>query len=223
MNNFIPADQTSLFLFVTFAIVMFLIINFAVYKTNYKYKKFLGVFLIYLAAFAAIVKSGIIAEHFLPVVPLMGVTTLTLVVLFVKSEYGLRISTIFPLSVLIGFQLFRLPLELILHHWAEIGTVPQTMTWTGQNWDIIGGVVSLVAIPFVNKSKAFAWTAQMIGFVLLLNVARVVLMSSPVPFGWHLENPILLVEYLPYALILPLFVAAALAGHLITFRALTKK
>ena len=53
----------------------------------------------------------------------------------------------------------------------------------------------------------------MIGFALLANVARVVVMSSPLPFAWGVEPPLQLGMHLPYALIVPICVGGALAGH----------
>jgi hypothetical protein len=139
------------------------------------------------------------------------------------SDAGKKVSQYFSLTALIGFQAFRLPLELILHQWAEIETIPSTMTWTGQNWDILAGIVSLLAIPFLKKSKRLAWAVQIIGFVLLLNFLRVVMMSSPLPFAWELDIPLQLIQYFPYCLIGPLMVGPAMAVHLITFRALARQ
>lgn len=218
MFNFIEADILSLSLFVIFSVVMFGLIVFAVYKTKYKFKLFLVLFLGYLLVFGLVVKSGLPLKSIIPVAPRLFGSAMLGALIFSLSVYGRRVGQVFSLSVLIGFQAFRLPLELILHHWAKLGTIPETMTWTGQNFDVVTGVLSLVAIPFVRKSRTVAWGVSMIGFLLLANVIRVVIMSSPFPFAWELEQPLLLIGYLPYAFIVPLFVGAALAGHLIVFR-----
>jgi hypothetical protein len=55
---------------------------------------------------------------------------------------------------------------------------------------------------------------------LLLNVMRVAMMSSPLPFAWDVRPPLQLVSHLPYAWIAPVCVAGALAGHLVLTRAL---
>ena len=125
-----------------------------------------------------------------------------------------------PVVWLVGLQTFRLPLELILHHWAEIGTIPKTMTWTGSNIDIVAGIVALLFTPLLRFHKKLVWVPQLIGFFLLLNVLRVVLMSSPFPFSWELETPLLLAMYFPYVLIAPLFVLPAFMAHLLLFKKL---
>lgn len=217
--NFQPADPTSLSLFVIFAIVMYALIFMAFLKAKVS-KKFIIGFNLYLLIFSIVVASGIAQRYVLPVAPLIFASVMVGAIYFAFGKVGNQVSATFGLSVLLGFQGFRLLLELILHQWAEVGTIPGTMTWTGQNWDILSGIVSFIGIPFVEKNKFVAWGVQMIGFALLVNVIRVVMMSSPFPFSWPLENPLQLVLHFPYALIGPLFVGSALFGHLVVFRKL---
>ena len=139
------------------------------------------------------------------------------------SPLGGRIAANIPLAALVGFQAFRLPLELVLHRWAEQGTIPTTMTWSGDNWDIVSGIVALVAAPLAHRHRIFAWGANVIGTVLLLNVIRVALLSAPLPFGWMVTPPLLLALHLPYAWIGPVCVGGALAGHIILTRALLRR
>lgn len=138
------------------------------------------------------------------------------------SRFGGRLAATIPISALVAFQGFRLPLELVLHSWTEQGTIPATMTWTGQNWDIASGVVALLAFPFVHRNRAVAWIANLVGCGLLLNVMRVALLSAPVPFGWHVEPPLVVAFHLPYALIGPVCVGGAMIGHLVLTRALLR-
>ncbi len=220
--RFIPADDVSVSIFTAFSFFMFFIIWSALSKTS-RQGMLLGAVVAFLVFFYSIVEIGMVARHILPLAPLLFAIIFLGVILFSFSKFGLEVGTAFSLTTLIGIQSFRLPLELILHHWAGLGTIPETMTWTGQNWDVITGVVSLFAIPFIKKSRKVAWGVQLIGFVLLLNVVRVVVMSSPFPFAWQLENPLQLILHFPYALIGPLFVGTALAAHMITFRMLLRK
>lgn len=213
------ADFISQSLFSLFSVLMTGLVIFTLKKAGVN-KYIVFSFLGYLIVFSAVILLKLPETHFLPVAPLLILSVFAGSAYFSFSKVGLQIGDTFSLRYLIGLQSFRLPLELILHHWVEIKTIPETMTWTGQNWDIVSGVVSLVAIPFVKKSYKAAWLVQIIGFALLLNVLRVVFMSLPLPFAWPLENPLLLILYLPYAFIGPLFVGVALTFHLIVFRKL---
>ena len=128
-----------------------------------------------------------------------------------------------PLSGLVAFQGFRLPLELVLHSWVAQGVIPATMTWSGRNWDIVSGVLALIAAPFCRRSKVVAWIANAIGLALLVNVMRAAVLSSPVPFGWPVVPRLALIFHSPYALIIPVCIGGALIGHVALTRALIRR
>lgn len=147
-------------------------------------------------------------------------SVLLIAVGFALSPVGARLAASTPLVALVGFQSFRLPLELVLHAWAEQGVIPETMTWTGQNWDILSGLTALVCLPLVERHPVAARIANIVGLALLLNVMRVAVLSSPLPFGWGVKPPLALAFHLPYAFIGPVCVGGALFGHLVLTRAL---
>jgi hypothetical protein len=164
--------------------------------------------------------TGIMRGAVIPALPLFFVTVLAGGVVFAFSRHGTRLARNLPLAALVAFQAFRLPLELVLHSWAEQGSIPATMTWTGQNYDIAAGVLAIVMAPLVVRAPFAARIFNWIGAALLLNVLRVVVMSSPLPFAWNVEPPLLVGAFAPYHLIATVCVAAALAGHIILLRAL---
>jgi hypothetical protein len=133
---------------------------------------------------------------------------------------GHRIAYQTPIAWLVFFQAFRLPLELVLHDWYTSGIIPETMTWTGSNWDIASGVFACLVCAFVGKRLWLAWLFNIVGIVLLLNVGRVALLSSPVPFGWDVEPKLELILHLPHAYIVPLCVGGAALGHVLLSRRL---
>lgn len=221
--DFVFADGFSEILFSGFCFFMFSLLIYLVKIIGYRFKLFLGLFVSYLAIFTIVVLSGLPQKYIIPFMPLLFLSVLVGSVCFALSDFGKAISQKYSLMILIGIQGFRLPLELLLHHWAGIGTVPSTMTWTGQNWDILSGILALVSIPSLGKNYKIAWFVNVCGSFLLINVLRVVIMSSPFPFSWKLDNPIKLILYLPYAYIGPLFVGFALAFHIIAFRKLLNR
>jgi hypothetical protein len=133
-----------------------------------------------------------------------------------------RWLSLLSLPALVAFQGFRLPLELVLHSWVGQGVIPETMTWSGRNWDIVSGVLALVAASFCRRSSVWAWIANVVGLVLLVNVMRVAVLSSPVSFGWQVRPKLELIYHLPYALIIPVCVGGALIGHIALTRALLR-
>lgn len=125
-----------------------------------------------------------------------------------------------PLTWLVAFQAFRLPLEVVLHSWAAQGVIPESMSWSGSNWDVVSGIVALLCAPLARRFVGLAWIANGVGLLLLGNVVRVAVMSSPVPFGWPVTPKLLLIYHTPYALIVPVCVGGALVGHIALTRAL---
>lgn len=218
--TFYPANTESLVAFIILLASMFGFIIYAIVKTKYRVKAFINIYVVYLLVFSAIVASGLARENPDLWTPILFATAMLAAAGFARSTHGSKIATTLPFALLLGIHSLRFPLELLLHEWAGQNTIPPTMTWTGQNFDVISGIVAIAAIPFVNRHRNVAWAVNIIGFVLLLNVLRVVLMSSPLPFAWPLENPLQLILYFPYALIVPVIVAPVLALHLITFRKL---
>lgn len=175
---------------------------------------------LWLGLFSLFVNARIMDARPVPLVPMTFAALNVVAIAFALSSAGRRLASHLPLAALVGFQAFRLPLELVLHAWSEQGTIPQTMTWTGANLDIVSGTLALMLARFATH-PAVAWTVNIVGFVLLMNVARVAMMSSPLPFAWHDVQPKLtLIAHLPYALIGPVCVAGALAGHIILTRRL---
>jgi hypothetical protein len=147
---------------------------------------------------------------------------------FALSPIGARVLESVPLTALAGFQLFRLPLELVLHSWGEQGTMPVQMTFEGDNFDIVTGIAALlvVATALVTKREAPRWMLfafNALGTALLIAVMVIVVRSSPLPLKAYEGPPILLALHLPYAWIAPVCVAGALAGHLMLWRALLRR
>jgi hypothetical protein len=174
----------------------------------------------WLGAFSLFVRAQVVDAQPFPRVPLTFAVLNLVAIAYALSPAGRRLALHLPLAALVGFQAFRLPLELVLHSWSEQGTIPESMTWTGANLDIVSGALALVLAPFAAR-PAVAWLANLVGFALLLNVARVAMMSSPLPFAWqHVEPKLTVIAHLPYALIGPVCVAGALAGHIILTRRL---
>lgn len=231
--TFQPADHLSLFYFVLILSFVVLSVLYGVYRSNLNLydqktaKQRLQTTLIGTAIYLGLaifwVKLRIFETDLaLAVMPFFGLSNL-FAIFFGLSSTGLRLAQGLPVSALVGFQAFRFPLELVLHAWANQGTIPNTMTWTGQNFDIISGLIALITAPFSNNHRILAWIANLTGLVLLLNVMRVAILSSPLPFSWKVNPPLLLGYFLPYALIVPVCVAGALAGHIILTRNLISK
>jgi hypothetical protein len=160
--------------------------------------------------------------------PPFGVLVLLIIVLacvITYSSLGTRIVTTIPLWVLVLVQAFRLPLELAMHGMSERGIMPIQMTYTGLNFDIITGatailVAMLVAARHAGRGMVAAW--NIVGLALLLNVVTVAILATP-RFRFFGDNHLnVWISYPPFVWLPAVMVLAALAGHLLIFRALVR-
>lgn len=228
---FTPASSESVLAFLGicyFVVLFYLYATFAAEKelggnASKRVAQFSFLLSVWIAILWFVVRSRLLFTHTIPVFPLLFIFMNGCALAYGLSSMGARLALGTPIWAWVAFQGFRLPLELVLHSWASQGTIPGTMTWTGQNWDIVTGIVSLACAPLATKSKTAAWIANGVGILLLLNVMRVAVMSSPLPFAWGQKPPLLLALHFPYALIVPLCVGAALTGHVILTRRLLAK
>ena len=89
------------------------------------------------------------------------------------SPLGRLIALHLPVWALVASQGFRLPLELAMHVMYERGVMPEQMSYSGRNFDIVTGasaivVTVLVAIGRAGRRLVAGW--NVLGFALLVNI-----------------------------------------------------
>jgi hypothetical protein len=146
-------------------------------------------------------------------------------VLLALSGFGARLAKL-SLAGLVGYQVFRVPLELVLHRLYAEGVIPVQMTYSGRNFDIVTGVLAAGLALWLWRGKPPRWVVlvwNIVGLVLLANVLAVAILSTPVPFRQFMNEPAnLLPSTFPYVWLPTFLVQAALFGHLLVFRALRR-
>jgi hypothetical protein len=172
----------------------------------------------------ALASSGLLAADPLWV-PAYPIATVFVVLFLGFGRPGAAMAAAVAPVYWVLFQGFRLPLEIVLHSWARAGTIPVQMTWSGQNFDIVSGLLALaVGAAWLTRPKA-TWlgvVAHIVGLALLLNVGRIVLLSLPTPLRAFEGAPLLLPFHVPYTWIVPFAVGAALFGHVVGLRAIRR-
>jgi len=177
---------------------------------------------------AAIARSGVLRIQMLPPPSMLFFALIPLTALVLSfSPLGKLLALQTPLAWLVGFQGFRIPLELVLHRWYEEGVIPIQMTFAGLNFDIVSGVLGLglgLWTAFGKPPRASYWVFNVVGLGLLLWIVRIVILTSPFPWrAYHDGPPLLLIFYVPTVWIGPVCVLAALLGHLLLFRRLVQQ
>jgi hypothetical protein len=145
-------------------------------------------------------------------------------VLIARSTVGDRLARGLPFAVLIGFQGFRLPLELAMHRAYTEGLMPIQMSYSGRNFDIVTGITAIVLAIALRVTSVPRWVIQawnVLGLVLLFNILGVAIASTPMFAYFGPERLNVWVMWMPYTLLPAVMVLAAWAGHLIVWRALS--
>jgi hypothetical protein len=156
---------------------------------------------------------------------LIGLLTIGTVILAL-SPFGLRIVAGVPLAGLVAYQVFRVPVEWVLHELYSQGAIPVQMTYAGRNFDIVTGVLAAVLAFRLWTGHRGVWLVaawNVIGLALLVNIVSIAVLSTPAPFRYFMNDPPnLLPSTFPYVWFPSFLVQAALFGHLLVFKAIRR-
>lgn len=90
---------------------------------------------VWIAGVALVAAAGTLRRYDVRPPPMMASLVAGFVLTFAlaRSRVGERLARVLPLAAIIGFQAFRLPLELVMHRAAAEGTMPVQMSFGGWN------------------------------------------------------------------------------------------
>ncbi len=139
------------------------------------------------------------------------------------SSLGSRLAAGTSLAVLVGFQAFRLPLELVMHRAAVEGVMPLQMSWSGRNFDVATGIGAAIVglwLALGRPPRAVVWLWNVAGTALLVNVVGVAVASLPRfhAFGSDPASLNTWVAYPPYVWLPTVLVPSAVLGHILVTR-----
>lgn len=130
-----------------------------------------------------------------------------------------------PLDALTHLNVVRVPVELVLYGLFRAGEVPEIMTFTGRNLDILAGITApLVAFwsfarPSLPRLALRIWHG--VALVLLLNIVVWAILASPLPVQQvAFEQPNVAVLKFPFVWLPAVVVPIVLFGHLVALRQL---
>lgn len=147
-------------------------------------------------------------------------------VAFVFSSFGTRLIEWAGLTALVSFQVFRVPVELLLHRLHVEGVIPVQMTYAGRNFDILTGITAVLVGFWLARGRPprsliLAW--NVLGLALLVNIVAIAVLSTPVAFRRFTDGlPNLLPGTFPFVWLPTILVQAALFSHLAVFRSLAR-
>ncbi|OTP66156.1 hypothetical protein [Caballeronia sordidicola] len=170
--------------------------------------------------------TGIVGRHantFPPGIALLTLPVLAAVLAVVLTRGGAMLAEQIPLGVLIGFQVFRVGVEMFLHRLWSLGLAPKLMTLEGGNIEIVVAVTAPVAAWLASRDTAgrrIAWAWNVIGIISLANIVARAVLTAPGPLRLiDADPPDTAILMFPYTFIPGFFVPLALALHILAFRA----
>ena len=175
----------------------------------------------------ALAASGVLAawNHVPPPMMLVVGGAILIAVVTALSSVGTRVADRLSFALIIGYQSFRLPLELVMHRAASIGLMPEQMSFSGWNFDILTGVLAipvalLAARGRPSRGLIVAW--NLTGTLLLANIVTIAVASLPMFAAFGPDRLNIWVAEPPYIWLPGVLVPAALFGHLLTWRKLAR-
>lgn len=183
--------------------------------------------LAWLAFTGALGASGVLDVWTMPprVMPLFALLMIVTVSL-ATSSHGRALAVGLPWWALIGYQVFRLPVEIMLHRAYDQGVIGVQMTWSGRNFDVVTALLAGALGLWLWRRgeqapppRGLVWAWNLLGLGLLINIVAIAVASTPT-FAAFPGPPNTFVAHFPYVWLPSVMVAAALLGHLLVFRRL---
>ena len=157
--------------------------------------------------------------------PTMGpvlLATLAIAIGVAVSPLGRRIVSTISIATLVGFQGFRILVELLLHRAYVEGLMPVQMSYSGRNFDIVSGITALALGAWLatgRRSRVLVAIWNVLGVALLANILAVAMLSAPTPFRVFMNEPAnTWITRAPWVWLPAVMVLAAIMGHALVFR-----
>jgi hypothetical protein len=142
------------------------------------------------------------------------------------GPFGRKLIDGLPLAGLVGYQAFRIAVELLLWRLCREGLLPVQMTFEGANFDLASGALAIPVAVLLARGKCpgwLVWAWNVVGLLLLANIVAIAVRSMPGPWRAYANEPAnTLVLSGIFVWIPALYVLAAWFGHVLVFRALTR-
>jgi hypothetical protein len=217
----IPPTDPSLSLQAGFVVISILLIASFAYVSRSKRAALVGA--LWLAFTGLLAGVGILAD-FSPMPPrvvLVFAPAGLAAIVLAFSRFGAQFAAL-PLSVLIGFQAFRILVNLSIHQAVREGIAPPQLTWGGWNYDMVFGISALFLFPIAFRLPRWtilAWNTA--GVFFLAWLVGVAVLSMPTAFQ-KLTPDNTWVAFFPFVWLPSVIVVSAIFGHLAIYRKLMR-
>jgi hypothetical protein len=177
----------------------------------------------WIAATGLLASRGVLRMWNPPTMGLVLVPTLVVAIGIAVSPLGRQLVAGIPIAWLVGFQGFRIVVELLLHRAYVEGLMPVQMSWSGRNFDVVSGITAVAVgvrlATAARRSSLLVALWNTLGVALLANILVVALLSAPTPFRvFTNEPPNVFITRAPWVWLPSVMVLAAIVGHALVIR-----
>ncbi|SHG78133.1 hypothetical protein [Bradyrhizobium erythrophlei] len=147
---------------------------------------------------------------------------LLFVVFVVRSNMGAWVAAAIPLWLILGFESFRIGVELLIHRLREDGLVPKLLTYAGGNVDMFVGLSAPIIAWIATRERpglrlAMGW--NVLGLLSLANVATSSMLTGPLKLI-STQVPNVAMGFFPYSFIPGFLAPLAVTLHVLAIRAI---
>ena len=126
------------------------------------------------------------------------------------------------IHLLLSISILRIPVEVTLHHLYTQGLIPELMTYSGWNFDILSGL-SAVVLLFLSLSGKLTKTVLLIwnwvALFLLIFIVAIAVLSAPTPLQQlAFDQPNVAVLSFPYIWLPAIVVPIVFLSHFLIFK-----
>lgn len=182
---------------------------------------------VWIAAWGALAAAGVLGrvDARPPPMALMIPLVLAMALGLGLSSLGGAVAERVPLGAIVLAQAFRLPLELAMHRAGADGLMPVELSFSGYNFDVLTGALSLVVGPLALRGSAPRWALvawNAVGIAALSAIVVIAVASSPMLrlFGDDPRHVNTWVTRVPYVWLPTVLVVIAVASHVVATRRL---
>ena len=198
---------------------------FIFFKASHLSFKIIVLFLLWGGIQAALAYSGFYlnVDSFPPRFLLVLLPPLFMISLMFFSQKGKQFINQLDLKTLTIIHIVRVPVEITLYMLFLHKSVPELMTFSGRNFDIIAGLSAPIIYYFgfikktLNKKTILVW--NVICLLLLLNIIVNAILSAPFQFQqFGFDQPNIALLYFPFVWLPSVIVPIVLFSHLAAIR-----
>lgn len=191
-------------------------------------QKIFGLFFLWLALLSLLSLSGFIRANNMEMPPrflLAIIPPLLLIIFLFNSKTGKAFIDQLSLADLTLLSVVRIPVEMVLFWLVAQKAIPELMSFTGRNFDILAGLSAPLIYYYgfrkgqIGRKGILIWNIA--SLLLLLNIVGHAALSIPSPFQQlALDQPNIAVLYFPFLWLPGFIVPIVLFTHLVSLRQL---